>query len=61
MTPIEDSDYTDGANTDSGVAKITELAAAGNPFFIAVGFKKPHLLFAFRTPTGISTIRIRST
>lgn len=46
VTPIEDKDYTDGANTETGVAKISELAAAGDPFFLAVGLKKPHLPFA---------------
>ena len=46
VTPIEDNDYSDGANTDTGVAKIAELAAAGDPFFLAVGLKKPHLPFA---------------
>lgn len=44
--PIEDNDYSDGANTETGVAKIGELAAAGNRFFVAVGLKKPHLPFA---------------
>ena len=46
---ITDSDYKDGANADEGVNRIATYAAAyqssGTPFFLAVGFQKPHLPF----------------
>jgi arylsulfatase A-like enzyme len=46
---ITDSDYKDGANADEGVNRIASYAAAyqssGTPFFLAVGFQKPHLPF----------------
>ena len=48
-SPISDSDYKDGANADEGVNRIATYAAAyqssGTPFFLAVGFQKPHLPF----------------
>ncbi len=47
--PITDEAYDDGVAAAAGVAKIAEYAAefqqSGNPFFLAVGFKKPHLPF----------------
>ncbi len=47
--PITDEAYGDGVAAALGVAKIAEYAtsyqAAGTPFFLAVGFKKPHLPF----------------
>ncbi len=48
-SPITDSDYKDGANADAAVTKLASLAAAyqsnNTPFFLAVGFQKPHLPF----------------
>jgi arylsulfatase A-like enzyme/GH35 family endo-1,4-beta-xylanase len=42
-----DTDYGDGVAAQLGVSKIAEYAAAyrgtGTPFFLAVGFQKPHL------------------
>ncbi len=47
--PIEDADYNDGFAAELGVARIAEYAADfhanGTPFFLAVGFQKPHLPF----------------
>lgn len=44
-----DTDYGDGVAAQKGVAKIAEYAADfngnGTPFFLAVGFQKPHLPF----------------
>jgi arylsulfatase A-like enzyme/GH35 family endo-1,4-beta-xylanase len=44
-----DTDYGDGVTALKGVAKIGEYASAfkssGQPFFLAVGFQKPHLPF----------------
>ena len=46
---VEDNAYDDGVAAEAGIAKITEYAAAyhasGTPFFLAVGFKKPHMPF----------------
>jgi len=47
--PIEDADYNDGYAAEQGVAKIAEYASGyqtnGTPFFLAVGFQKPHMPF----------------
>lgn len=47
--PITDEAYDDGIAAAAGVAKISEYAsqfhASGKPFFLAVGFKKPHMPF----------------
>lgn len=44
-----DTDYSDGLVTTEGISKLNNLAAnynsTGTPFFLAVGFKKPHLPF----------------
>lgn len=42
---VPDTAYEDGAIAGKGVEYIRELAGHDNPFFIAVGFKKPHLPF----------------
>jgi arylsulfatase A-like enzyme len=42
---VPDNAYDDGAIADKGVQWIGELSAGDQPFFIAVGFKKPHLPF----------------
>jgi|GEM_PF-2153791 len=47
--PVVDSDYNDGMAAQLGIAKIGAYAAqyrsTGKPFFLAVGFQKPHLPF----------------
>lgn len=43
---VEDGSYPDGILADQAVAKLRELAATEGPFFLAVGFFKPHLPFA---------------
>ncbi|MDF7824060.1 sulfatase-like hydrolase/transferase [Pontiellaceae bacterium B12227] len=47
--PIVDADYNDGKAAELGVAKIAEYAASyhasNQPFFLGVGFQKPHLPF----------------
>ena len=40
-----DNAYIDGRTADSAVKKLSELKAAGKPFFLGVGFHKPHLPF----------------
>ena len=42
---VTDEAYDDGQIARSGVALIKELAPKKEPFFLAVGFKKPHLPF----------------
>ena len=45
VTKIEDSDYKDGRAADLAVEKIAEYAINGEPFFLGLGFQKPHLPF----------------
>jgi arylsulfatase A-like enzyme len=45
VTKIEDSDYKDGHAADLAIAKIAEYAISGEPFFLGLGFQKPHLPF----------------
>lgn len=42
---VEDGAYTDGAVANLGVETLRELAGREEPFFLAVGFLKPHLPF----------------
>lgn len=42
----DDHDYPDAHLADQAVATLGRLEAAGEPFFLAVGFFKPHLPFA---------------
>ena len=42
---VADSAYRDGALTDAAVGALGELKQAGKPFFLAVGYVKPHLPF----------------
>jgi arylsulfatase A-like enzyme len=42
---VPDSAYLDGAMTDRAVAELQDLAKSGKPFFLAVGYHKPHLPF----------------
>lgn len=43
--PNEDNAYPDGLTADLAVKKLNALAAKGQPFFLGVGFFKPHLPF----------------
>jgi len=50
VTLVTDQHYNDGLNSDYAVGKLAEYAAeyaqgSGNPFFLALGFQKPHLPF----------------
>lgn len=42
---VPDTAYDDGLIAETGINLINELAPKDEPFFIAVGFKKPHLPF----------------
>lgn len=42
---VPDNAYFDGQIADAACAKLGELKSAGQPFFLAVGFWKPHLPF----------------
>ncbi len=42
---VADNAYTDGAVAELGVATLRELSEQDQPFFLAVGFVKPHLPF----------------
>ncbi len=42
---LPDNAYQDGALAACAIAQMESLAKGGKPFFLAVGFKKPHLPF----------------
>ncbi len=42
---VADDAYADGLIANAALREMRELAAAGRPFFLAPGFKKPHLPF----------------
>jgi arylsulfatase A-like enzyme len=42
---VPDNAYHDGKMTDLAIEKLTELKSGEKPFFMAVGYKKPHLPF----------------
>ncbi|MED5399983.1 MAG: sulfatase-like hydrolase/transferase, partial [Planctomycetota bacterium] len=42
---VPDGNHFDGNRARVGAARLKQLAAAGKPFFLAVGFTKPHLPF----------------
>ncbi len=42
---VEDEAYEDGRIAKEAIRELKELKKTGNPFFLAVGFKKPHLPF----------------
>ena len=42
---VPDNAYEDGKMTDMAIEKLDELKTSGNPFFMAVGYHKPHLPF----------------
>lgn len=42
---VDDNEYGDGKMTDMAVEKLADFKKDGKPFFMAVGFHKPHLPF----------------
>lgn len=42
---VPDSGYIDGYNTEYALRKLRQYKEEGNPFFLAMGFHKPHLPF----------------
>ncbi len=42
---VPDNAYIDGIVCEAALGALNELNAAGKPFFLAVGFRKPHLPF----------------
>ncbi len=42
---VDDTGYPDGLTADLAVTKLRELSRRGQPFFLGVGFFKPHLPF----------------
>jgi len=42
---VADAGYADGLNAAEGVKQLRDLKRRGGPFFLAVGFYKPHLPF----------------
>ncbi len=46
---VPDDAYIDGAIVNGGIELMKEAKASGKPFFLAVGFKRPHL--PFNAPT----------
>ena len=49
MADVADNVYTDGKLGDAALAQIDLLVESDAPFFLAVGFKKPHLPFVAPT------------
>lgn len=45
MADVPDNAYHDGSLAEMAVAKLAELKSKQQPFFLAVGFLKPHLPF----------------
>jgi arylsulfatase A-like enzyme len=43
--PVDDDAYFDGKIANKGIADLRKLKSSGQPFFLALGFKKPHLPF----------------
>lgn len=42
---VKDDAYNDGKTANKSIEDLKQLKVAGNPFFLAVGFVKPHLPF----------------
>ncbi|MGC4003769.1 MAG: sulfatase-like hydrolase/transferase [Pirellulales bacterium] len=54
---VEDNTYADGKLADEAIQRIDALAKTPDaPFFLAVGFVKPHLPFCARKSTGTNSI-----
>ncbi|MFH4966994.1 sulfatase [Gaetbulibacter sp. M240] len=48
-SPVNDTVYADGKIANKGIADLRKLKEKGTPFFLALGFLKPHL--PFNAPT----------
>jgi iduronate 2-sulfatase len=42
---VQDNEYLDGKNTDLAIEKLREFKQSDSPFFLAMGYAKPHLPF----------------
>ena len=42
---VPDNAYFDGAQTDAAIARLPQLQAAHKPFFLSIGYYRPHLPF----------------
>ena len=42
---VPDNAYFDGAQTDAAIARLPQLQAANKPFFLSIGYYRPHLPF----------------
>ena len=49
MTDLPEESYGDGKISALGIKRLEELKASGLPFFLAIGFRKPHMPFAVPT------------
>jgi iduronate 2-sulfatase len=49
---VADSEYKDGKIADKAVQDLKKLKKSGEPFFLAVGFSKPHLPFVAQQVLG---------
>jgi iduronate 2-sulfatase len=45
ITSLDDTDYTDGLIANEAIQRLQTYKSSGEPFFLAVGFFKPHLPF----------------
>ena len=45
-SPSKDSDHIDGKVADAAIRKLRQLKQSSRPFFLAVGFRKPHMPFS---------------
>ncbi|MEL7120966.1 MAG: sulfatase [Bacteroidota bacterium] len=45
ITEVADNEYFDGQMTDMAIAQLDQYKDSEEPFFMAVGYKKPHLPF----------------
>jgi len=43
---VPDNSYGDGVTTEQAIASLNKLSKSGTPFFLGVGFIKPHLPFS---------------
>jgi iduronate 2-sulfatase len=55
--PVEDDGYVDGYNTRVAIQTLDELVQQDKPWFLALGFARPHL--PFHAPKNISTCMTR--